>query len=275
MGRLDGKTALVTGIGEGNGSHIARTFAREGADLVLVTLPTSALEETVEAARAMGRQVVVVQGDVGHRNIWEQAREEANATFGKVDIVVNNAATGRVAHVLQVTEEQWDETQRNNVKSVYYSFQTFIPQMAERGGGVFVNISSVNGNFSSPLMVDYAASKWAMQGLTRNVAVDFGAKGIRANCIAPGIVVSKTYAEYLKTDPEETRGILDNYLLNRWGEPQDIANAALFLASDESSFITGVILPVDGGLTIQTVEGNVRKSFRARWREDKIQFVDA
>ena len=274
MGRLTGKVALVTGIGPGNGSHIAKTFLREGADLVLATLPTPAVAEVVEAAEQAGRRVVVVEGDVGVLDTWSRAAIAAFDAFDRVDIVVNNAAIGHVADILQVTEEEWDETQRINVKAAYYSFRAFLPKMIQKGGGVFVNISSVNGNYSSPRMVDYAASKWALQGMTRNVAVDFGPRGIRANCIAPGIVVNETFAKRLADDPEETRSILDNYLLGRWGLPQDIANAALFLASDESSFITGVVLPVDGGLTIQTVEGPVRKSFRARWRKDVLRFED-
>ena len=195
------------------------------------------------------------------------------AEFGGVDIVVNNAAAGKWANVLEVSEEQWDATLRTNLKSVYFSFQTFIPEMIARGGGVFVNISSVNGLIANPSFVDYATSKSALHGLTRNVALDFGLKGIRASCIAPGAIFSPAGEALL--DDEEARSIRDNYVLGRWGVPQDVANAAVFLASDEASFITGVILPVDGGLTIQTPEGAVRKSFRARWRADSVSFRDA
>jgi len=113
----------------------------------------------------------------------------------------------------------------------------------------------------------------ALHGLTRNVALDYGPKGIRANCIAPGAIFSKVTEARL--DEEEARSIRDNYVLGRWGAPQDVANAAMFLASDEASFITGVILPVDGGLTIQTPESAVRKSFRARWRNDIVSIRDA
>jgi NAD(P)-dependent dehydrogenase (short-subunit alcohol dehydrogenase family) len=273
MGRLAGKIAVVTGVGPGNGSAIACTFAREGADLALATFASSALEETMIAIKALGRRAIVIEGDVGRRETWLRTAAAVGAEFGGVDIVVNNAAAGKWANVLEVSEEQWDATLRTNLKSVYFSFQTFIPEMIERGGGVFVNISSVNGLIANPSFVDYATSKSALHGLTRNVALDFGPKGIRACCIAPGAIFSPAGEALL--DDEEARSIRDNYVLGRWGVPQDVANAAVFLASDEASFITGVILPVDGGLTIQTPEGAVRKSFRARWRTDSVSFRDA
>jgi len=273
MGRLAGRVAVVTGIGPGNGSAIARTFAREGADLALASFSGPALDETVTAAERLGRHVVVIEGDVGRRETWDRTAEAVKAAFGGADIVVNNAATGGWRNVLEITEEEWDQTLRTNLKSVYLSFQTFIPSMIERGGGVFVNISSVNGLIANPRLVGYATSKSALHGLTRNVALDFGPKGIRANCVAPGAIFSP--AAEAKLDDEEARSIRDNYVLGRWGAPEDVANAALFLASDEASFITGVILPVDGGLTIQTPEGAVRKSFRARWRDDFVSIRDA
>src|ERR1700722_19824149 len=146
MGRLAGKVAVITGIGPGIGSAISRTFAREGADLLLASLPNPALDDTVAAARASGRRVVAVHGDVGLRATWEAVGAAADAELGRVDIVVNSAATGHFAHILEVTEEQWDETIRTNLKSVFFSCRTFIPRMIAAGGGVFVNISSVNGS---------------------------------------------------------------------------------------------------------------------------------
>jgi NAD(P)-dependent dehydrogenase (short-subunit alcohol dehydrogenase family) len=268
MGRLAGKVAVVTGIGPGNGSAISRTFAGEGANLVLAGLENPALDETVASVTKLGRRVAVVVGDVGRRTMWDQIAAAAQAEFGGVDIVVNNAAVARWLDILEITEEEWDETMRTNLKSVYFSCQTFIPIMVARGGGVFVNISSVNGLIANPRFVGYATSKSALHGLTRNVALDFGPRGIRANAIAPGAIF--TAAAAANMDQEEAKSIRDNYVLGRWGAPQDVANAALFLASDEASFVTGIVLPVDGGLTIQTPEGAVRKSFRARWRGSKL-----
>ena len=273
MGRLSGKTAVVTGIGPGNGSAIARLFASEGADLALVSLPTPALAEVAAAVEAMGRRVSVLDGDVGLRETWDRARDIVNREFGGVDVVVNNAATGRWVNLLKLTESEFDATLRTNLKSALFSFQTFIPGMVERGGGVFVNISSVNGLVANPDFVDYATSKSALHGMTRNVALDFGRKGIRANCIAPGAIFSAVTAARL--DEEEARTIRDNYPLGRWGAPEDVAKAALFLACEESAFITGIVLPVDGGLTIHTPEAAVRKSFRARWRDDAVTIHEA
>jgi NAD(P)-dependent dehydrogenase (short-subunit alcohol dehydrogenase family) len=157
---------------------------------------------------------------------------------------------------------------RTNLKSVYFSCQTFIPRMMASGGGVFVNISSVNGSIANPSFVAYATSKSALNGLTRNIALDYGPKGIRANAIAPGAIFSPSAVARL--DGEEANSIRDNYPIGRWGAPEDVANAALYLASDEASFVTGIVLTVDGGLTIQTPEGAVRKSFRARWRSSRV-----
>src|SRR5260370_18201017 len=158
MDRLAGKVAVITGIGPGIGSAISRTFAREGADLVLAGFGNCARDETVEAVRALGRRVVTVHGDVGRRATWDEIGAAADAEFGRVNIVVNSAARGRFAQFLDVTEEQWDETMRTNLKSVYFSCQTFVPRMIAAGGGVFVNISSVNGLIANPSFVDYATS---------------------------------------------------------------------------------------------------------------------
>jgi 3-oxoacyl-[acyl-carrier protein] reductase len=268
MDRLAGKVALITGIGPGIGSAIARTFAREGADLILAGFPNAAFEETGADLQTSGRRVEVVHGDVGRRAAWEGIAAVADREFGRVHIVVNSAATGRFAHILDVPEEEWDETMRTNLKSVYFSCQTFIPRMIAAGGGVFVNISSVNGSIANPSLVAYATTKSALNGMTRNIALDYGPKGIRANAIAPGAIFSAAAAARL--DAEEANSIRDNYPVGRWGAPEDVANAALYLASDEASFVTGIVLTVDGGLTIQTPEGVVRKSFRARWRSSRV-----
>lgn len=271
MARLEGKVAVVTGVGPGIGSAIARAFASEGANLVLVSRGGPALEEVAAEVGASGGGVVVVRGTTAKRETWDQVKD-AVAMLGGVDIVVNSSATAHWANILELTEEEWDETMAVNLKSVYFSCQSFIPQMIERGGGVFVNISSVNGLIANPRMVDYATSKSGLHGLTRNVALDFGAQGIRANVIAPGAIF--TEAAEAEMDDFERRTTVDNYPVGRWGAPTDVAHAAVYLASDEASFVTGVILNVDGGLTIQTPEAAVRKSFRARWRDSTVSISD-
>src|SRR5579863_935371 len=273
MSRLAGKVAVITGIGPGIGSAIARTFAREGADLILAGFANAAFEETVAAVQAIGRRVAAVHGDVGRRATWDEIAAAAEAEFRRVHIVVNSAAIGHFAHILEIEEEQWDETMRINLKSVYFSCQTFVPRMIAAGGGVFVNISSVNSLIANPSLIDYATSKSGLNALTRNIALDYGPKGIRANAVAPGAIFTPAAADGL--DEDEANSIRDNYLVGRWGTPQDVANAVLYLASDEASFVTGTVLTVDGGLTIQTPEAAVRKSFRARWRGNKTTIHDA
>ncbi len=272
MDRLVGKTAVVTGIGPGIGSAIARTFAREGAALVLVGFANPAFEETAEFLRKSGARVAVVHGDVGRKVAWDQTADAVDAEFGRAHIVVNSAATGRFAPILDISEDEWDATMRTNLKSVYLSCQTFIPRMVAAGGGVFVNVSSVNAAVANPSLAAYAASKAAINGLTRNIALEYGPKGIRANAIAPGAIFSPDAAARL--DKEEARSIRDNYPVGRWGAPEDVASAALYLASDEASFVTGAVLTVDGGLTIQSPEAAVRKSFRARWRSSRVSLED-
>lgn len=267
MDRLKGKIAVVTGVRAGIGGAIPRAFAREGADLVLVSRGGPALDETASAVEAAGRRAIVVKGSSGDRETWERIQAAGNE-LGGVDIVVNSAAFAHVANILELTEEEWDETMQVNLKSVFHSCRTFVPSMIERGGGVFLNISSVNGLIANPRMVDYATSKSGLHGLTRNVALDFGPQGIRANVIAPGAIFTEQGESEM--DEQEQATTRDNYPMGRWGVPDDIANAAVYLASDESSFVTGVILRVDGGLTIQTPEAAVRTSFRARWRESKV-----
>lgn len=273
MGRLEGKVAVITGVGPGIGTAIPRAFAREGAELVLVSRGGPALDDAAEAVeRETGRKASIVRGDVSQRATWDQIATAAER-FDTVDIVVNSAATATQGNILEVTEEQWDNTMAVNLKSVYLSCQTFIPRMLERGGGNFVNITSVNGIIANPRLVDYATSKAGINGLTRNVALDFGPKGIRMNAIAPGAIF--TEAAVAQMDGDEAQTTRDNYLVGRWGVPDDIANAAVYLASDEASFVTGVVLRVDGGLTIQTPEAAVRKSFRALWRDDVVRIENA
>lgn len=269
MSRLAKKVALVTGVGAGIGSAISRAFAREGADLLLIARGNSAaLDDTAAAVEGAGRRVRVVRGDVSQRSTWEEAAAVAQDEFGRIDIVVNSAAAGGHNTILSLTEDEWHRTIGVNLTAVYYSCQTLLPQMIERGAGVFVNVSSVNGLIANPSMAAYATTKSGLHGLTRNLALDFGSSGIRANVIAPGAIFTTESGAEL--DEDEARTTRDNYPMGRWGAPEDVAEAAVYLASDESSFVTGVILRVDGGLTIQTPEAAVRKSFRARWRNDTV-----
>lgn len=269
MGRLAGKIAVVTGVGAGIGNAIPNAFAREGADLVLVSRGGEALERTAEEVRAIGRRAIPIVGDVADEETWRRAERAATEELGGVDVVVNSAATAHFGNILELTVEEWRHTLDVNMTGAFHSFRTFIPQMIERGGGSFVNISSINSLIANPRMVDYAASKAGLNGLSRNMALDFGLQNIRVNVIAPGAIFTPQAEAEL--DDLERETIRDGYPLDRWGVPDDIAHAAVYLASDEASFVTGVVLPIDGGLTIITPEASTRASFRARWRSGTVR----
>ncbi|PZQ90536.1 MAG: hypothetical protein DI534_04850 [Leifsonia xyli] len=269
MGRLAGKVAVVTGVGPGIGNAIPVAFAREGADVVLVSRGGEALERTAAEVAALGRAAHTIVGDVADEDTWHRADEVAVERLGGVDIVVNSAATAHFANILELTLEEWRHTLDVNLTGAFHSFRTFIPRMIERGGGSFVNITSINSMIANPRMVDYATSKAGLNGLTRNMALDFGLQNIRFNAIAPGAIFTPEAEAEL--DELERETILDGYPVGRWGVPDDIAHAAVYLASDEAAFVTGIVLPVDGGLTMITPEASARTSFRSRWRPGTVR----
>lgn len=272
MHRLAGKVAVITGVGPGIGRSISLAYAREGAKVVLVSRGGDALDRTAADIAAAGGEARVIVGNTAERETWDRIKAAADESFGDVNLVVNSAASAHLGNVLEITEEEWDDTMAVNLKSAFHSFQTFIPKMIENGGGTFVNISSINGIIANPRLVDYATSKAGLNGLTRNMALDFGLQGLRFNVIAPGaIFTDEAEAELDEVEVATTR---DGYPVGRWGKPDDIASAAVFLGSDESSFITGQTLRVDGGLTLITPEANTRQSFRARWRAGEVRIIN-
>ena len=272
MNRLDGKIAVITGVGPGIGRSISLAYAREGAKVVLVSRGGDALESTAQDIIDRGGEARVVAGNTSERATWERVKAAADEAFGHVNLVVNSSATAHLANILELSEEEWDETMNVNLKSVFHSAQVFLPKMVENGGGTFVNISSINGLIANPRMVDYATSKAGLNGMTRNLALDFGLQGIRANVIAPGAIFTQEAAAEL--DEVEAATTRDGYPVGRWGDPDDIAHAAVFLGSEESSFITGQVLRVDGGITLITPEANTRQSFRARWRSGEVRITN-
>lgn len=274
MDRLDGKVAVVTGVGPGIGSAIAAAFAREGADLILVDLEgTDAVEVARGQAERQGVTAVVVRGDVSQQDTWDRIAEVGRLRFGGVDVLVNSAGRGHRGTVLELDEADWARILGVNLTSVALGCRAVLPQMIEAGGGAVVNVSSANASIANPRLAAYAAAKGGVEALTRNIALDHGRQGIRANAIAPGAILTTAAADDL--DDDEAASTRDNYLTGSWGAPEDIANAAVYLASDEAAFVTGAVLAVDGGLTVQTPEAAVRKSFRAGWREDTVRIIPA
>jgi 3-oxoacyl-[acyl-carrier protein] reductase len=248
--RLTGKTAIVTGGGSGFGEGIARTFAREGANVVINDLNGAAAERVASEIALLGARAIAIAGDVTKRADWDALREAALEDFGSVQIVVNNAGTThRNKPVLDVTEDEFDRVYAVNVKSIYWSVQAFVPYFREQGGGVFVNIASTAGVRPRPGLVWYNGSKGAVIVASKALAVELGPDRIRVNCVNPVIGETGLLTEFMGVDdtPENRQKFLAGIPLGRFSTPQDIANAALYLASDEAEFITGVCLEVDGG----------------------------
>ncbi|HLZ07954.1 MAG TPA: SDR family NAD(P)-dependent oxidoreductase, partial [Chloroflexota bacterium] len=224
--RLANKIAIVTGGASGIGRATARRFGAEGAKVVIVTDKRVALgEETAQMIRDAGGDASFVQGDVGVAADVQRFVAETVRIYGGLDILVNNAAWSRAVKATDLSEEDWDRTLAVTLKSVYLGAKYAIPEMVERGGGVILNISSVNGIISNPGFSAYSAAKGGVETFTKNLAIDYGLDGIRVVSIAPGLVENEGAARWLTSDPDEARAARDPYLVGRWGRPDDIANA--------------------------------------------------
>ena len=253
-GRLAGKTAIVTGAGSrapgiGNGRATAILFAREGADVLLVDRDEGAALATRELIREDGLEAEVLAADVTSAEDCQAMAAAAVQRFGGLDVLHNNVGIGSRGTVEQVSEEEWDEVMRVNVTSMMLAAKAAVPAMRDSGGGAIINVSSIAALRPRGLTA-YSVSKGAVATLTQALAVDHGPDGIRANCIMPGPVYTPmVYAAGMSDELRERRRMAS--LLQVEGEPWDIAWAAVYLASDEAKYVTGVILPVDGGVTVR------------------------
>lgn len=246
--RLDGKVAIVTGGGSGIGRAIALLYAKHGASVAAADLVPERAAQTAALITTDGGQALAITADVSKADQVNAMAEQAAAAFGTIDILVNNAGLSVGDDILDISEEAWDLNFNVVLKSVYLCSKAVLPGMIERKRGAIVNIASVNGMFAIGEAA-YSAAKAGMINLTQNMALKYGQYGIRVNVIAPGTIQTPIWNERLKKDPNAFAKIAPWYPLGRVGQPDDIANAALFLAADEASWITGVNLPVDGGLT--------------------------
>ena len=246
---LDGKVAIVTGASRGIGRAIAERLAAEGANVV-VNHRASAdqAEEVVSAIREQGGQAIVVQADVSD---FQQAHDLAKAAvdeFGRVDILVNNAGTTRDTLLLLMKESHWDLVIDTNLKSVFNCCKAVARGMVRQRSGRIINITSVAGLAGNAGQTNYAASKAGVIGFTKSLAKELASRGITVNAVAPGFVPTTLTGDL----PEDLRqAAIDMTPLGRFGEPEEIAAAVSFFASDESGFITGQVLSVDGGLVMQ------------------------
>jgi 3-oxoacyl-[acyl-carrier protein] reductase len=249
-GRLSGKVAIVTGAGGGFGEGIARLYAAEGARVAVLDIRRDAAERVAEN---IGGETFATTADVGVKADVDRAITEVTARFGPPDIVVNNAGwTHRNQPMLEIDEDTFDRVYRINVKSIYLMAQAIVPLMKANGGGTIINIGSVAGIRPRPGLTWYNGTKGAVNILSQSMAVELAPDRIRVNCICPVLGETGLLEAFMGVPdtPENRARFLATIPLGRLSRPEDIANAALYLASDEATFLTGVLLPVDGGRTI-------------------------
>jgi 3-oxoacyl-[acyl-carrier protein] reductase len=250
LGRLKGKVALVTGAGGGFGEGIARLFAAEGAKVAVLDIRKDAADKV---AAELGPSALSVAADVGSRAEVEAAVKAVTDHYGALDIVVNNAGwTHKNQPMMQIDEETFDKVFRINVKSIYLMTQAVVPLMRKQGQGVIVNIGSVAGIRPRPGLSWYNGTKGAVNILTQSLAVELAPENIRVNAVCPVLGETGLLEAFMGVPdtPENRARFLSTIPMGRLSRPDDIAKATLYLASDDAAFVTGVLLPVDGGRTI-------------------------
>ncbi len=249
--RLTEKVAIVTGGGSGIGEVSARLFASEGAAVMLADINGSAAAAVAESINAEGGRATWAETDVTAGSSVEAMVHATLSTFGRLDILFNNAGIEGFGSVIETDEASWDRIFAVHVRGAYLCSKYALPVMIEGGrGGVVINVSSVAGLIGLQRMAAYCAAKGAIISLTRAMAADFAPHGIRVNCIAPGTTMTPLGQRLIENDtPEKLAQRLSRYPLGRFGQPEEIARSVLFLASDDSSYATGTCLVMDGGLT--------------------------
>lgn len=246
MDRLKGKIALITGGGSGIGRAACLLFAGEGAKVVIADYVAEGGNETVRQIKAAGGEAVFVQADVSKSVDVQNMIATTVKTYGRVDVLFNNAGIeGPSAKIANYREEDWERVIAIDLTAVYLGMKYAIPEMLKQGGGVIISTASVAGLVGFPGSGAYAAAKAGVINMTRMVALEYADKNIRVNCICPGIIETPMVDRVLGNRPRE--GVVKAEPIGRLGRPEDIANAALFLASNESSFATGAPFIIDGG----------------------------
>ncbi|HDY65117.1 MAG TPA: SDR family oxidoreductase [Phycisphaerae bacterium] len=253
--KLKDKVAIVTGAGRGIGKAIAESFARQGAAVAIADIK---LELAEQAARQIGSPTIAIEVDVSDAGSVEAMTEQVESRLGPLDILVNNAGVSYITSFLDCTEEIWEKTMQVNLKGAFHGSQSAIRRMLPRKRGVILNMSSQSGKTGNTHYAAYCASKFGIIGLTQSLAVEFAGDGIRVNALCPGVVFTPLWdgmiADYAKKrnmKTEEVKGYLESKVpMGRLCSPQDVANAAVFLASDEAGFITGQSINISGGIVM-------------------------
>ena len=246
--RISDKVAIITGAASGIGRATAILFAKEGGKVVVADKNEVGGNETVDLIRSDGGQAIFDYVNVTSATDMQGMVKTTINTYGKLNILVNNAGIATRLPVVDLSEEDWDRNIDVNLKSIYLSSKYAIPRMIENGGGSIVNIASIYGIVGGRIRAAYAASKGGVVNLTRSIALDYALHKIRVNCVCPGFVNTPLLKNILK-NKEEYQALADLHPMGRLGDMLEIALGVLYLASDESSFVTGIALPIDGGYT--------------------------
>lgn len=244
---MSNRIAIITGGGSGLGFAIAEKFTQSG----ITTIIAGRNEEKLNKAKEqLGEHCFAMACDVSDLKAIPSFVEQVTAQFGRIDILVNNAGINMKKEFTEVTDEEFQTVIMTNLNAVFAMSREVVKQMIKQGGGSIINISSMAAQYGLPRVIAYTASKTAIDGMTRAMAVELSPKGIRVNAIAPGFIKTEMTAKALDSDPERKAKVFGRTPMGFMGEPADIGAAALFLAGDGAKYITGVVLPVDGGNSI-------------------------
>jgi NAD(P)-dependent dehydrogenase (short-subunit alcohol dehydrogenase family) len=246
--RLAGKVAIITGAASGLGRASAKLFAEQGASVVVADRDGAGGLETVTQIRDTGGQAEFIETDVAVADDVDAMVAKAVTCFGKLDVLFNNAGIAIRKPVADLSEDEWDRCIDTNLKGVFLGSKSAIPEMIRGGGGSIINTASIYGVVGGRTRAAYSASKGGIVNLTRSMALDYASQNIRVNCICPGFVETPLLKKILGTEAE-FQALVDMHPMGRLGRPIETAYAAVYLASDEAAFTTGIALPVDGGYT--------------------------
>jgi NAD(P)-dependent dehydrogenase (short-subunit alcohol dehydrogenase family) len=241
------KVAIVTGGGSGIGLAIAQKFVENSITTIIIGRDKSKLDKAQEQ---LGELCIPMQGDLNHLETIPGLVSQIIDEYGHIDVLVNNAGINMKKDLTEVTDEEFQRIILTNVTGVFAISREVAKCMIEKGSGSIINISSMASQYGIPKVIAYSASKSAIEGMTRAMAVELSPKGIRVNCIAPGFIATDMSAKALNNDPERKNKVMSRTPMGELGSPTDIGDSAVFLASDASKYITGVVLPVDGGNSI-------------------------
>ncbi len=248
MGRVQDKVCLVTGGAAGMGREHVLLLAEEGARIVLTDLNEEAGQATAAEVKAKGGEAIFVKHDAASEEDWKEVIKTTVDTFGKIDVLVNNAGVFVVKTIQETTAEDWDFVNNVNTKGIFFGVKHVLPAMEKAGGGSIINISSIYGIAGASNACAYQASKGAVRVFTKSAAVEYAPYNIRVNSVHPGVIATAMTADIM-ADKEATEALLGSAIIRRPAEPKEVAWGVLFLAADESSYMTGSELVIDGGYT--------------------------